>query len=156
MKYVCPLITVSDMERSRHFYENVLDQKVKADFGENVTYEGDFAIHLSLHFSNLIGGREIRNGGNNFELYFEHDDLDGIVKRLESEGVEFVHELMEQPWRQKAVRFYDPDRNIIEIGESMEHLCWRLSCEGMPEDEISSVTMMPAEFVVASIKQFGG
>jgi len=27
----------------------------------------------------------------------------------------FVHELREQPWRQKVARFYDPDKNIIEI-----------------------------------------
>lgn len=48
MKYVCPLITVSDMKVARDFYENILDQKVKYDFGESVTFHGDFAIHLHL------------------------------------------------------------------------------------------------------------
>ncbi len=28
--------------------------------------------------------------------------------------------------------FYDPDGHIIEGGESMEHLCKRLSDEGLP------------------------
>ena len=49
MKYVCPLITVSDMKQSRDFYENLLDQKVKHDYGESVTFYGDFAIHLQNH-----------------------------------------------------------------------------------------------------------
>jgi hypothetical protein len=32
--------------------------------------------------------------------------------------VEYVHPLREQPWRQRVVRFYDPDHHIIEVGES--------------------------------------
>ena len=71
MKYICPLITVSDIKLSRDFYEKLLKQKVKYDFGENVTFYGDFAIHLQSHFKELIDNREIRQGGNNFELYFE-------------------------------------------------------------------------------------
>jgi len=153
MKYICPLITVNDMGRSRHFYENILGQKVKMDFGENVTYEGNFAIHLRSDFRDLIDGKEIRGGGNSFELYFEFDHVEAIVDRLREEGVQFVHEMREQPWRQKVVRFYDPDENMIEIGESLEYLCYRLSEEGLPNEEISSVTMMPPEFVAASIEE---
>jgi catechol 2,3-dioxygenase-like lactoylglutathione lyase family enzyme len=122
MKFICPLIAVKDIKTSREFYEKLLDQKVKFDFGENITFEGDFAIHLMSHFSNLIDNQEIKCGGNNFELYFEYDDVDKIVLKLKSASVVFVHEVREQPWRQKVVRFYDPDLNIIEIGESMEFL----------------------------------
>ena len=49
MKYICSLITVSDIKHSRDFYENILNQKVKFDFGENITFHGDFAIHLLTH-----------------------------------------------------------------------------------------------------------
>lgn len=35
MNFICSLITVSDIKRSRDFYENVLKQKVRFDFGEN-------------------------------------------------------------------------------------------------------------------------
>ena len=51
MKYICPLIVVKDIEASRNFYENVLGQKLKYDFGENITYEGDFSIHLEEHYN---------------------------------------------------------------------------------------------------------
>lgn len=57
MKYVCPLITVSDINLARDFYENILYQKVKYDFGESVTFHGDFAIHLQSHYKNLIDNR---------------------------------------------------------------------------------------------------
>jgi len=151
MKFICPLITVADIKRSRDFYEGLLNLKVKYDFGENVTFEGDFAIHLQSHFSSLIDNRPIHTGGNNFELYFEFDMVDQIADLLSHNGVKFVHEVREQPWRQKVVRFYDPDMNIIEIGESMEYLSYRLSSEGLSIEQISGLTGLPADFVSVSI-----
>jgi catechol 2,3-dioxygenase-like lactoylglutathione lyase family enzyme len=154
MKYICPLITVSDIKLARNFYENVLRQKVKYDLGENVTYEGDFAIHLRSHFSNLIDNREIKSCSNNFEIYFEHDDVDGFAKMLKENNVKFVHEVREQPWRQKVVRFYDPDENIIEVGESLEYLSYRLHKEGMTIEQISKAVGIPKEFVKSSIEGY--
>jgi catechol 2,3-dioxygenase-like lactoylglutathione lyase family enzyme len=147
MKYICPLLVVSDMEISRAFYERLLRQKVKADFGENITFEGDFSLHLKQHYSSLIDNEKISFGANNAELYFEHDDVDGIADVLSTHEVEFVHPVREQPWRQKVVRIYDPDRHIIEIGESMENLCLRLFREGKTDEEVSQITYMPIEFV---------
>jgi catechol 2,3-dioxygenase-like lactoylglutathione lyase family enzyme len=154
MKYICPLLVVSDIKRSRAFYEGLLNQKVKYDFGENVTFEGDFAIHLQSHYKALIGDKEVKQGGNNFELYFEYDDVEQIVERLKAHNVQFVHDVMEQPWRQKVVRFYDPDEHIIEIGESMEYLSYRLNNEGLPLEEISKITYMPIEFIAEAVKKY--
>lgn len=151
MKYICSLITVNDMKRSRDFYEKVLNQKVTFDFGANVAFEG-FAIHLKSHYQSLIDNKEIKSGGNNFELYFEEDDLENTVKRLREYGATFVHPLREQPWRQRVVRFYDPDENIVEIGESMEHAAYRLYKEGMETEKISAATLMPEEFVRKAIE----
>src|SRR5215470_14580079 len=99
IKFVCPLITVADMKRSRDFYEKVLGQTVETDFGRNVSF-GSFAIHLRPHFQTLIDNKEIVGGGNNFELYFEYDNVEQIVEQLKAEKVEFIHELREQPWKQ--------------------------------------------------------
>lgn len=154
MKFKCSLITVNEINRSREFYEKVLDQKVKVDFGENVTYHGDFAIHLKSHFQGLIDNVDIKTRSNNFELYFEHDDIEQFVDRLNSYGVTYVHAVREQPWRQKVVRFYDPDENIIEVGESMEHLSYRLYTEGMSIEKIMSITYMSENFVSESIMKY--
>jgi len=53
MKFVCPLIVVRDIGVSRTFYETVLGQNVLHDLGENVFFEGGFAIHLRSHFEDL-------------------------------------------------------------------------------------------------------
>lgn len=119
MKYICPLIAVKDIKVSRHFYETILQQKVKHDFGENIVFEGDFAIHLKSHFSKLINNKTIIQPNNSFELYFEHNAIDDLVNKLKQYKVEFIHDVREQPWRQRVVRFYDPDKNIIEVGEPL-------------------------------------
>jgi len=151
MKFMSSLITVSDIKRSRDFYENVLGQKVQADYGENVSF-GGFSIHLRPHFKMLIDNKEIVGGGNNFELYFEYDNLEQIVKKLKAEKVEFIHEIKEFPWKQLGVKFYDLDRNIIEIGETMEHLSFRLHQQGNSFDEISKLTGLSIEFIEKSVQ----
>ncbi len=147
MKFICALITVSDIKRSRDFYENILNQEVIADYGNNVTYKGDFSIHLASGFQNLIDNREIKPGANNFELYFEYDDVDKIAGKLKEKGVSFLHDVREQPWRQRVIRIYDPDMNIIEIGESMEYMVIRLKDKGLTSEQISATTKLPLEFV---------
>ncbi len=153
MKYICPLITVSDIKRSRNFYENLLEQKVKFDFGENITFHGDFAIHLQSHFEMLIDNK-VTYGGNNFELYFEFDNVEQIVRTLKDNNVSFVHGIREQPWKQKVVRFYDPDKNMIEIGESLEYLAFRLQKEGLSMEQISKTINMPIDFVTSSMEKY--
>lgn len=152
MKYICPLITVKNIEKSRHFYEITLEQKVKFDHGENITFHGDFAIHLRKHFKKLIN-KEIKTRSNNFELYFESDDLLSMEKKLKENNIEFIHNAKEQPWRQRAMRFYDLDKNIIEVGEAMDYLCLRLFREGMQDEEISKTTGLPIEYIKASIQR---
>ena len=156
MKFICSLITVENINVSKEFYENILKQKVKYDFGENITFESGFAIHLKSHFSNLIDGKKIVSESNSFELYFEEDDVETFVKILKKNDIELVHEVMEQPWRQKVVRFYDPDKHIVEVGESIEFLAFRLHKEGMNTIEISKIINLPEPFVLDAIKQIKG
>lgn len=150
MKFVCPLVVVRDIEVSRTFYEEVLNQNVVYDLGENVSFEGGFAIHLRSHFSDLIGVDEsdIVQSSNNAELYFEEDDLDAFLERLkEMDSVKLVHGLVEQPWGQRAIRLYDPDMHIIEIGEPMESVVRRFLERGLSVEETARRTSMPEKFV---------
>lgn len=150
MRFICPLIVVNNMEVSRNFYEKILSQKVQYDFGENVSFEGGFAIHLKSHYSDLIGvnRNDIIQKSNNSELYFEEEDLDSFLQKLKAiDSIKYVHELKEQPWRQRVIRFYDPDMHIVEVGEPMESVVKRLLSEGSSVEETSKRTLMPEEFV---------
>lgn len=154
MKYVCALVVVEDIERSRSLFENVLGQSVKMDYGENVVFEGGFALHQRSHFQELIGGRTVGAGNNGFELYFETDELVSVVEKVRDAGLEFVHEIVEQPWKQRVVRFYDYDGNLIEIGETMEHVAYRLHREGCPPDEIGRITYLSPGVIQEAIEKY--
>ncbi|HOF02251.1 MAG TPA: glyoxalase/bleomycin resistance/dioxygenase family protein [Spirochaetota bacterium] len=154
MKFICPLVVVDNIKKSRYLYESVLGQTVKMDFGENVTFEGDFAIHQREHFQSLIDKRDIIKKSNSFELYFEHDDLADIVNKIKNLNLEFVHEIVEQPWKQQVIRFYDFDKNMIEIGERLEHVAYRLFQQNHSLDEICKITYLDKETVEKAINEY--
>jgi catechol 2,3-dioxygenase-like lactoylglutathione lyase family enzyme len=158
LKFDGPLIVVNDMARSRRFYEQLLGQKVKFDFGQNVPFEG-FSIHLKSHFQSLLGDAAhfpVTQKANWGELYFETDDLEAFHKRLLEAGVEFIHPVCEQPWGQRVMRFYDPDGHIVEIGETMQAVVWRFYEQGMSIASITEKSAMPPEFIEAVIQEHAG
>jgi catechol 2,3-dioxygenase-like lactoylglutathione lyase family enzyme len=154
MKYICPLIVVEDIERSRNLYEKILGQKIKEDYGDNIVFHGDFAIHRRDHFTEITGGLAVTQRSHSFELYFEEDDVDDMAARLKFHGMEFIHGVMEQPWKQRVLRFYDYDLNIIEIGETLEHTAWRLGKRGYSLNEICGITHLDEETVRKAIDSF--
>ena len=138
MRFICPLLVVKDIERSQAFYPTVLHSRVLADLGANVTMEGPFALQAG----------QIRYGGCQSELYFESEDLDGFLERLRSyrEG-SCVHSAKQMPWGQRAIRFYDPDDHIIEVGEPMHAVVKRMQAQGLSLEEIAARTMTPPEIL---------
>jgi len=155
MKFTSPLIVVESMERSREFYEKVLNQKVKLDFGANITFEGDFSLQTKSSWQNFINKDEsqIAQKSNNFELYFEEDDFKNFTAHLNSfDSIEFVHKVKEYPWGQKVVRFYDPDYHIIEVGESMRSVIKRFLASGMSIEETAERSQFPIDFVKSCLR----
>ena len=158
LKYVGPLIVVENIARSRHFYEDILGQKVEIDFGPNVSFVGNFSIHLKSHFQELLGGAArvpVTKKAHNGELYFEADEIEAVYQDLKQAGVEFIHGIQEQPWGQRVIRFYDPDGYVIESGETMEAAVGRLHRQGMTIEQVQAKTGMPIEFVQHVLKPTG-
>lgn len=136
MKFISSLIVVKDMQRSRRFYEEILGLPVALDFGENLTFEGGFSIHLESHFMNLLGspGALPGYGSRSFELYFESPHLEELQQKLHGAGVPILHGIREHPWRQRAMRLCDPDSHIIEVGEPMEAVIQRMETRCPPKE----------------------
>lgn len=153
MKFVCSLIVVEDIGRSRFLYEELLGQQVKDDYSENVSFEGGFAIHQKSHFENLLDDHVVTKS-NSFELYFEADNIEEIFEKVKKHGLEFVHEIVEQSWKQRVMRFYDYDKNIIEVGESLEHVAYRLHQQGEGLEEICHITYLDKQTVLMAIDRY--
>ncbi len=120
VKFICPLIVVSDIAKSRYFYEKFLNQTVKYDFEENIQFSSGLSIHLKSHYEKLINRNVISGENNSFELFFESEDLDSFEAFLLENNIDFIHRIRTEPWNQRVLRFYDPDKHIIEVGEPMQ------------------------------------
>ncbi|MCG2729389.1 MAG: glyoxalase [Acetobacterium sp.] len=138
------------MNRSRAFYCDVFGLEVVMDFGENITFDAGFSLQDKALWAKFIHRDEsdIVYRSNDMEMYFEEENLDDFLEHLKSfEGIEYLHDLEEAAWGQRAIRFYDPDYHIIEVGESMAMVCRRFYDQGMTVEAIVERTMMPLEAV---------
>lgn len=155
MKFMSFMIVVSDMAASVKFYQDVLGEKVTLDMGANVTLSSGYALQTRDSWAQFIEKpiSELRVGGNNAELYYETDDLDGFLAKLGTFSVELVHPIKEHPWGQRAVRFYDPDYNMIEVAEPVENVVRRFFQQGMTPEQVSARTGIPLEALMEPPKK---
>ncbi|WP_277407002.1 VOC family protein [Lacrimispora xylanisolvens] len=146
MQYQGTLIAVSDMEKTKQFYETVMEQKVIMDLGVHVSFGG---FSLQSNYAELVGADlPGKTQPNNFQLYFEVEDLDYWQNKISStEGIEFIHKAKEYPWGQRVMRFYDYDKFIVEVSESMASVAKRFLAQGLSVEETAERTMYPVEFV---------
>ena len=151
MKLKNPMLVVTDIDRSVEFYKKVFGLHVIMDFGANKTLTGGLALQTADTYKDFIGTTEI-SFGNNFELYFEEDDFDKFADKLKECDVEYVHPVTEHPWGQRVVRFYDPDRHIIEVGENLKAVCRRFLDSGMTPEQTAERMDVPMKFVNACMR----
>lgn len=142
---------VRDIEVSKRFYTEVLEQTIELDFGKNVILKGGLTL-WEVNPGHIIPERLgidslWEEKANRFELYFETEDIRAVYEKLKSCGVTFLHPLHEEPWGQITVRFFDPDHHLIEIGESMQTFVRRLHEEGMSPEQVARKTSVPLERV---------
>lgn len=142
-----PLLAVADMERSLAFYETVLDLRVVLDFGASKTLTGGLCLQTLDTWRSFLGTDQVAFGGNDAEIYFEEDRFDAFAERLSTLPIQYVHPVKEHRWGQRVVRFYDPDRHIIEVGENMAAVCRRFLDSGLTPEQTAERMDVSLEYV---------
>lgn len=153
MKFSNPLIVVSDMEKSKLFYSKVLNLDIILDSGDNVTLSGGIALQTKESWCSLIykSKNEVFFGANNNELYFEEDDFDNFILKLNQiPDICYVHPVIEDSYDQRVVRFYDPDKHIIKVGENINNVVRRFLNKGMSAENIALRMDIPIEYIKSS------
>ena len=110
------LIIVDDIEESVRFYKDLFGlQAILKQEGNVIMSEGLVLQDVNVWYDSTKIPTTPHN--NMAELYFEDNDIEGIIEKLESGKyvVSYVTELMELEGGQKLVRFYDPSGNLIEV-----------------------------------------
>lgn len=152
MKLKNTLLAVSDMDRSLEFYSKLLGLSVELDFGANKTLTGGLVLQTLDTWKAFLGTKAVSFGGNAAELYFEEEDFDSFLRKLDTCAVDFVHPPKEHSWGQRVVRFYDPDRHIIEVGEELGAVCRRFLDSGMTAAQTAERMDVPLSYVEACMK----
>lgn len=153
MRLESPMLVVKDIDKSVKFYEDILGLEVVMDLGANKTLTGGLALQTAETYKEFIGRNDLSFGGNNFEIYFEEDDFDAFVRKLEKYDIELVHPVIEHSWGQRVIRLYDPDRHIIEVGENMAAVCRSFLESGMTPQETAERMDVPLSYVEDALKQ---
>lgn len=138
MVYSGTVISVGDINLARKFYEELFGLEVFQDYGINISFS--CGLSLQQEFDWLIGvpRERILKESNNFELYFEEQDFDSFLKKLEKfPNIIYLSEVKEQSWGQRTIRFYDLDGHLIEVGEEKKMVAKRFLSSGMSIEETS-------------------
>ncbi len=147
MAFKNPMLVVTDMDKTVAFYQRVLGLEVIMDFGANKTLTGGIALQTLETYKEFIGSDNISFGGNNAELYFEEDLFDQFADNLRKCDVHYIHPVKEHAWGQRVVRFYDPDRHVIEVGEDMKAVCKRFIDSGMTPEQTAKRMDVPLAYI---------
>ena len=146
------MLIVTDIDKSVEFYKKVLGLRVIMDFGVNKTLTGGLALQSLESWQEFIETDDVVFGGNSSEVYFEEENFDIFTDKLKKCAVEYVHPVKEHSWGQRVVRFYDPDKHIIEVGENIKTVCKRFLDNGMTPEQVAERMDVPMKFVNACMR----
>ena len=112
------LFVVENLEKSVAFYKELFGLQVIRDFGSNVMLTEGLVLQERKSWEELTGGKTSW-GGADAVLYFVENDLDAFQEKLEKSSfeIQYIHPLKTQEWGKRAIRMYDLDQHVIEIGE---------------------------------------
>ena len=117
------MIVVKDVERSKQFYKELFGLDVILDQEGNAILTEGLVLQESKVWEETLGQKVVwKNHAS--ELYFEETDLELFLEKLQKYEREIkILSLPEAAeGARRAVRLYDPDGNMIEVGEAQGRL----------------------------------
>jgi len=156
VKYKGTLLAVRDIGKATEFYKYLLDLEVVMDVGANVELTGGVFLQTVDTWVNFVhkSKEEIIFSNNAAELYFETDDIDDFVEKLNLFGnIQYVHPLIEHSWGQRAVRFYDLDNHIIEVAENISMVIKNFFAKGLTIEQIAGRMDVDAGYIKTALER---
>ncbi|MHC1776606.1 MAG: VOC family protein [Lentimicrobium sp.] len=144
------VIITEEFEQMKLFYYEILQQKIEFDFGNCIGFKNGLSLWKlkeEYPISIKLGRTFDKSGNKNLEICFETDDFESVVENLKKYRLNYLHEETEELWGQKTIRFYDPENNLVEIGETIPCFVKRFRNQGLSLAEVSKRTSVPIEIV---------
>lgn len=150
IRYHSAVLITNDIERMKEFYTSVMGQEIEHDFGGCVIFACGLTIWKldgGYPLAKALGESISAQANGSMEVCFETDEFAVESQALLRKNVKLIHDVMEEQWGQLTIRFFDPDGNIVELGESMPCFCRRLFRSGLNVAEIAKKTGIPSKTV---------
>lgn len=141
-----------DIEASRNFYTDALGATVALDIGGHVVFNEGFSLLCEQDWKTFadLHDAELRYRHNTGQLVFEVDDIEAFMRRIKDKpSLRLLHPVKEHHWGRWAVRFYDPDGHVIEVGESMKVVVKRFLRQGLSPEATAARSEFPLGYVLA-------
>ena len=118
MKLKNIVIVVKDIESSKQFYKELFGLDVILDQEGNAILTEGLVLQEAKVWEQAIG-QDVVWKNHASELYFEETDLDLFLEKLQQyeQKIQYVYLPEEGESKKRAVRLYDLDGNMIEVGE---------------------------------------
>ncbi|RCW39046.1 VOC family protein [Marinilabilia salmonicolor] len=150
IKFHSPVILTDEFDKMKAFYQEIMQQEIEIDLGNCIIFKNGISLWKLTEdylIAKKLGKTYNPEGNKNLELCFETDDYESVVAKLKNQDLKYLHETKEERWGQKTMRFYDPENNLIEIGETIPCFVKRFKTQGMTDKEVSERTSVPIEMV---------
>jgi len=150
VNYHSAVIFCNDIEKQREFYEKFLEQKVSQDLGNCLVFENGFSLwklDKKYPISKELGYTYEPIGNRNLELCFETEKFGDAVEKVVVSDLRMLHNVAEEEWGQYTIRFYDPEGNLVEIGETLKCMVSRMKSAGMSIEEIEKKSGLEKRFI---------
>ena len=139
--YDSAVLITKNVEGMKRFYMDVLRQPLRFDFGRCQILECGISIWEVDDNDPVMKAPGIGKGQNSrLELCFDTEDFEEDVAYVMSHNPKMLHDIEEEAWGQRTIRFFDPDGNLVELGESIPCFCRRLYKDGMTAEQVADKT----------------
>ncbi len=148
--FASTVIITKDFENMKSFYNDTLLQEIENDFGNCIMFKGGVSLWQltdDYPIAKHLGRTYHKDGNKNIEICFETEDFEAVLSKLETVDIDYLHQVEEEVWGQRTIHIFDPEKNLVEIGESIPCFVKRMYDEGMSLAEVAERSSVPVEYV---------
>lgn len=150
IKLTGAVLITDKLEEMKSFYADVIKQPIQMDLGNCVMFEGGLTIwelKEAYPAARAMGTTYHDAVNKNMEVCFETDEFDEEAAWVKQSGAALLHDIETETWGQQTLRLFDPDGNLVELGESIPCFCRRLKKTGMSVAQVAKYTGIPEQDV---------
>lgn len=145
------MLITRDLREAKRFYTEVIGARIVLELEKHVVFEEGFSLLQEDDWRDFaeLEGNVFSYRHHTGQLVFEVEDLEAFLHRLAGmPSLQLLHPVKEHHWGRRAVRFYDPDGHVVEVGESMELVVKRFLRQGMSLEKTAKKTEFPLWYVL--------